>query len=310
MDGSSNEPLPPSPYMIMQPGEGLFVGLRRMALEQLDVMMQGFHADGDDRLLDHGVHQARKAGKRIRSLVRLSREELGPDAYRCANEVVRDQGRRLSATRTARVLLRTVDTLTEDASVPREDVAQLREMLARRHAERLAHLRADHAGRSEARTALAILADQIDGLAEPAAYGTADLGAVVGAVKRSYRRARRGMRDAERLDSAHSFHEWRKRVNVLRYQLEALSGACEAPVSSLVATLDELSEIVGEDHDLADLRVVCDGAPGMVGEGLLGEVDRRSQTLRGVSLRAGSEIFAQKSGSFAQFFSEHARSAP
>ena len=292
----------------MAAGEDLSDALRRMALEQLEVIIAGFDFEADDALLDHKVHLARKAGKRLRALTRLCRDELGPDAYRWANAAVRDQGRRLSAVRTSNVLLDTLDGLVHDQVMAKEGTRELRRVLVQRHADMLTELRADAAARGAAQLVLAELVDGITHFPAPPDYATRDLAAVTKAVTGSYRRARRAMKEAERVGSAHAFHEWRKGVNYLRYQLEAISGACTAPVGALVVALDELSETIGDDHDFADLLQVCRALPVEVPSGLDTLVDTRSRQFRERSLESGSLIFADKPSRFAHFLSENSRS--
>ncbi len=302
--------LPPGPYLVMHAKEDLTFALRRMALEQVAVMIEGFDDEPDDTWLDHKVHLARKAGKRLRGLIRLCRTELGPDSYRWANDTVRDQGRRLSEIRTAKVLLTTLDELVEDAPAVVAEIHELRGLLAQRHKAKLRQLRSDAEGRARARQELTELSARISQIASPPEYEEQDLAALMGAVRRGYRAARRSMRAAKQLDSAHAFHEWRKRINYLRYQLEALSGACDPPVAVLVTTLDELSETVGADHDLADVLAVAAATSADAFAGLTKLIDIRSTELREQSLELGSQVFAMKPTQFADFYTEQARSSP
>ncbi len=59
------------------------------------------------------IHGARKDLKKLRSVLRLIREELGEKAYRAQNRRFRDAGRLLSDTRDAEVKVETLDDLEE-----------------------------------------------------------------------------------------------------------------------------------------------------------------------------------------------------
>ncbi|NND04492.1 MAG: CHAD domain-containing protein [Acidimicrobiia bacterium] len=306
-DQRAEDMFPPGPYMVMGAMEGLADALRRMALEQIEVMVAGFDEVADDAFLDHKVHLARKAGKRLRGLIRLCRPELGMDGYRHANDLVRDQARLLSAIRTSNVLLKTLDGLVEDNSMSTEGMRELRGLLVQRHDAMLDGLRADSAGRAAAQRVLTELFDCVEVFPSPETYGEQDLGAVANVIESGYRSARKAMRKADRSGSAHDFHEWRKGVNYLRYQLEALRGACGPPIAVLVVELDELSEIVGEDHDLADLLEISHTASLSVPDGLPALVEERSRNLRATALDRGGKAFANKPKEFKRFFTENSR---
>lgn len=299
--------LPSSPRMVMDAAEDLSSALRRMALDQAEVIVGGFVSEDDDEILDNNVHLARKAGKRLRALIRLCRDELGDDAYRTANTLVRDQGRRLSSVRVSRVLVDTLDTVVEESVVSARDAAPLRSALTGLHAGALSRLRSDAAGRDEAQAALAGLIDCIERFPSPARYQEDDLVALEPAVGRSYRAARKTMKLARELDTAHALHEWRKRVNVLRYQMEALSGACAPAIGAIAETLDELSEVLGDDHDLADLQDWCTRYPEEVPATLLPVLTARSRLLRERSFEIAAAVFAEKPQYFVRLFAEQSR---
>ena len=61
-------------YRLKQ-GENVLEGVRRMAAEQLDKALA--HLGCQDGKRDEHIHEARKATKRLRALVRLVRGELG-----------------------------------------------------------------------------------------------------------------------------------------------------------------------------------------------------------------------------------------
>ncbi len=131
--------------MRMGADEPLGPALKRMALEQLAVVREGFLVPDDELLLDGRVHLSRKAAKRTRALLRLVRSELGTETYRNENAVIRDQSRRLSDMRIARVLITTFDGFTpvDLPDVPMSGFRLVRNALVDHHESLAAALRAD-----------------------------------------------------------------------------------------------------------------------------------------------------------------------
>ena len=92
-------------------GERMGEGLRRMALAQLDVAIEALEGRDARMSAEKRVHEARKALKRLRALLRLVRDELGERAYARESELVRSTAKRLAQARDAEVLLSTLDDL-------------------------------------------------------------------------------------------------------------------------------------------------------------------------------------------------------
>ena len=99
-----------SEYRLKQ-DERVPAGVRRMAAAQLDKALE--HLGCQDGKRDEHIHEARKATKRLRALVRLVRDELGDEVYALENQCYRDAGQWLSGLRDATVLVETLDRLVE-----------------------------------------------------------------------------------------------------------------------------------------------------------------------------------------------------
>ena len=79
---------------------------------------------------EEGVHEARKALKRLRALVRLIRDEIGDDRYAHVNAELRDAGRSLAAVRDAAAIAVVLERLVADrADVSATEVGRVRERL-------------------------------------------------------------------------------------------------------------------------------------------------------------------------------------
>jgi CHAD domain-containing protein len=206
------------------PTEGLTVGLRRVALGQLDLAIEMLATEDGRTLSESAVHEARKALKRLRALIRLLEDELGEQVFARENGVLREAGRRLSTARDAEVMVATLEDLM------------------RRYPGKLAHRRGAvrlHAALRAERervvqqslgdgTTAADALDELRGVRRRVmAWSLSDrpgIEAVEPALKRLYGRGRRRYRRAAlgKGNRTLALHVWRKRVKELRYAAEML----------------------------------------------------------------------------------------
>ncbi len=240
--------------------EPLPFAVRRVAVGQLARSTAGLTDRALDR--DEAIHQARKAMKRLRGLLRLVRDEVGEAAYKAENTMLRDTARRLAPVRDAKV---TIDTLDE---LHRMYVGVLRKR-AFSHTRTFLQARLD-AARVEVVGDAQLLTDVVVNLnaararfaawnplpdaprqSRRAARGVHDGYDAIGpGLARVYRRGRVAMRAAYRDGTPESFHELRKRVKYLRYQLETIEPVWPELLGAHAARLDTLGELLGRDHDL------------------------------------------------------------
>jgi CHAD domain-containing protein len=277
----------------LKSGEDAGRGVRRIAREQIDLASDQLTA-GD---VGEGVHEARKAFKRLRALLRLSRDTLGDEVYRLENTTFRDLGRDLSGVRDAAVLVATLDELREHHADELPDGAfdGLREAL---HAEaRTAHdALEDDRGRTEGATAdLAAARDRIAGWPFPDDRGIAILAP---GFRRIYRRGRKALRAAERDTSTESLHELRKRAKDLWHAAQVLRPAAPKKLKRLGRDAHALSDVVGDDHDLAVLHDAALQRPQTLADGehdlLAAVIGRRRAKLQQVALERAGKLYARK----------------
>jgi CHAD domain-containing protein len=235
-------------------GEPLSPALQRMALAQIDLALAALSdADGTGPS-EKGVHEARKALKRLRALLRLLRRELGERAFARENATLREIGCRLSEARDAAVMLATLDALI--ARHPRRlgrrrGVRELRLRLTAEHERQRRQMLADAATRAELLGELRAFRWRVLSWSLPDGHGlelvSDDLSRLYGQGRKRYRRAARG-----RGQRTITMHQWRKRVKDLRYAVEILDRpGSEQRLHKLSHRADELAELLGEDHDLA-----------------------------------------------------------
>ncbi|MCP3975726.1 MAG: CHAD domain-containing protein [bacterium] len=288
-----------SPRMDTDPSEPLGDALRRVMLEQLAVGRDGFSLPEADAELDSKVHLARKAFKRTRAALRLVRDEIGRPEYRAANVTVRDQSRKLSELRSARVLAMTLDSLMVAAPemLAPDEVDTLRAELSTRRAELVANLRSSPAVISAAISNVDAVERQICQW-----HLGDDFAAIVPSLERVYRRGRKALDAAGNGGTTHAFHDWRKRVNYLRYQIELISGRLSG-TPTLENEFNVLSELLGDEHDLAEFAQLLAADTALVPSAdvrseVLAEIDRSRSRLQQDALAMGTSLYADKPSRF------------
>jgi CHAD domain-containing protein len=318
-------------------GERLGEGLRRIALEQLDLTIALLQGGAGEGSAERAVHEMRKSLKRLRALMRLLEDELGEQAFARESALLRDAGVRLAQARDAEVLVKTLDELLK---------RHPRKLVRRRGVQRLrARLQRERDGAAqlaltESATRAGVL-DDLRGLrGRVADWQLADPGgieAVEPALKRLYREGMQRRRKAKRASGerarTRTMHEWRKRVKDLRYAAEMLDRARPDPATRaadgkskerprkgggrsagadhlrrVAQQADDLGELLGEEHDLAQLatRVRAEakagrasGAPGAGTRGILLKlIARRRKRLRARALRDGKRLYGRAPGKF------------
>ena len=224
--------------------------VRRIALECLD--------DADRRLasLDRddlaattdAIHESRKRCKEIRGLARLVRPGLGRH-YRLVNDLARDAAKELSSLRDSHAQLATVESLQAHAGKKRaRRLEPLREHQATLAEASARSIDEDDERIERARHLIAVARDVVagwnlaDGL-EPFEEG----------LHRTYRRARSELKAVHRSADDERVHEWRKTVKYLWYQVRLLAEGDPGRFEALAADLHQLSDLLGDDHDLAVL---------------------------------------------------------
>ncbi len=196
------------------------------------------------------VHTARKCFKKIRAALRLVRDEA--DFYEKQNVFFRDLGRQISDVRDATSMLETVGNLREhyDSKLYKNAFTEL-ETALKNHREKLAEELWKEGD------ILNEIADKLKSKKEEVPHWTLKVegfSEIKPSVKRVYKRGKHRLADCENRGNAEDFHQWRKRAKYLRYQLRMLYDAWPAVLKTLEAELHEITDLVGEDHDLHVLK--------------------------------------------------------
>jgi CHAD domain-containing protein len=300
-------------------GERLDAGLRRMTLEQTDVVLAALsRLEGHEEDPKRSVHEARKAIKRLRTIVRLLEGELGRGFGKREQQALRSVAATLAGARDAEVMLVTLERVVRRD--PRKlagtaGLTSLRLALAR---ERTAADRTLLDSPVELKRAIEELrrfrSRAIEWPLARRKKKQQQLDLVAPGLRKIYGSGGRRMRRAatKRGGRTRTMHQWRKRVKDLRYVAEALGPVDRKQCSSRSARAearwlhrlgreaDELGEVLGEEHDLAvlgewiELHGAATGAERKTRKLLLKRIERRRRKLRRRALRDGRELYRRK----------------
>jgi len=288
---------PPETTFELRPGHSFSHEIKRILLEQVDRAL--WQLTTPDLDVDPAVHDARKCFKRIRGVLRLVRDDIGPQAYADLNALFRDAGRALSDIRTSAVLSETLEKVHErfPEQLSEDEVARL-----------VARLRAHHEALSEQVTPQATLFSQV---AAELRRGRALIQALPlkgdafpsRGLERVYARGRRGLKRCQKDPAVAHFHEWRKRVKYLRYHVRIFSPSWSPVLTSVTAELVTLSELLGLDHDLAELHRTLTEHPELRLRGpeqgkTVGLIETYREELEARSFSIGLRVYAEKPDAF------------
>lgn len=284
-----------------EPRERVDRELRRIATELID------HAIGqveDREVARHeAVHEVRKDCKRLRGLLRLVRPAAAR-LYRRENQWLRDAAAPLSGVRDATAAIECYDKLMVRFGAGGDSanrMAPVRQALIAERDRRARDAGDLDAGLSAFREAMRAARARVPEWqlppADPSGQGFDLLGP---GLKKTYQRGRRAMDAAYHDPSVAHFHEWRKRVKYLRYQLRLLRRVWPALMKPLRDEVKALGDLLGDDHDLAVLE---DSLERALGEGDTARelrlamqelLKRRSGELRHQARRLGLRVYAER----------------
>ena len=275
-------------------GETAGAGIKRVLAGQVDDAIDHLRGEAGTEPAE-AVHEARKDVKKIRSALRLVRDAIGDDLWRRENEHYRDVARKLSSFRDAEILVEALDGLGERFGPSARDRfdafrGQLEE-----------EKRAAHDDGSVERAMVGAAAELAAGRSRidvlPLDGDGWDL--LGPGLHRSYRRGRKRLRAVEEEASVTNLHELRKRVKDLWCQLRLIADADREMLGSLADQTHDLSDHLGDDHDLALLREQVQRrrdaftSPGDQRH-LLEEIDQRRGELQFAAISLGDRIYAEK----------------
>ena len=224
--------------------EPLAEGIRRIVLEQIEIAESELRGNTDAAA---GVHNARRALKRLRALLRLVRPGLDAASYRRQALRFAETGRLLAGARDRHVMRQTLAKLSTSSTLPESLVSSLEALLApaTAAADDTADPREAAASNlSAARKAVA--GNALAGLERAHIFEGAEI---------VYRKARKLHRHCVTGDAVdEDFHALRKCVQQHWRHMQLLSRAWPEALTARAEEAKALSQLLGEDHDLHILR--------------------------------------------------------
>jgi CHAD domain-containing protein len=221
--------------------------LKRLARKELGGTAERLLEDKRD---DEAVHESRKSVKKVEALAALL-DQMGEAPPRRDIKRLRASRKALSPLRDAEAIVQTFDRLRSRFSgrLPEHTSGIIRKQLLRR--KTTIARRAQASSGSLARTVKVI--KKIRRSAKRWGGGSAELSDMPGVLKQSFRAARKAMKEAQVDGTSPGFHDWRKCVKTLLYQLRLLERLV-AGMSRRIDGFRELETALGEEHNLAVLR--------------------------------------------------------
>jgi CHAD domain-containing protein len=244
------------------------------------------------------VHDARKRIKKARSALRLVRSDLGKRTGRSINDELRAVAASLSDRRDADVLVATVDELHERfvGQIPAATFDALREQLA------------EQAGRAGGGADNGSQVDRLEGVRGRLTDGSfrrVTWSTVQAGIDRSYRRGRKRYKRAAAAGTE-ELHDWRKRAKDFWYHHRLIKDAHATVVGAYVKDAHRLSDLLGDDHDLAVLRemIVHQDPPAATApvdlDPLVDLIDERRGDLQGEARRLARRLYAERPKAFSR----------
>lgn len=268
--------------------EDIGAGLARLIADDLAAARRALATDGP---AEARIHRARQRLKRVRSVLRVLRPEVGTRATRSIGRL-RDAARLLATARDADAVAASARSIK--AAQAGESAGFDRVVAYLDYEARETHARAvstDEAIRllAAAERDLARLPADIDGTA-----------LLERAIDKTFRRGRTARRRAEFSLATPDLHRWRKLVKELWHLVRLARKRLPKRAGGLAARLERLAELLGLDHDhavLAErLALSPGGDPALLHQ--LSLIAKERRALEAEAFALGARIYRYKPKKF------------
>lgn len=277
--------------------ESPLTGTHRLLLEEIEAALHTLGSGKKEkrkRLSDKSVHEFRKQLKRARAGLRLLRPYLGKTRYRRENLALRNAAQAFRRLRDAKVLLETLQELMQriDQPAATEFSAGLRRNLEQRRTDARSSLAVPAMNRSirTLRASRGRLQGWIPQSSDPAFIGKG--------LERVYKSGRSCFRTLRRHADDKQWHELRKQVKYLSYELQSLQTLEPKSIGKLAELAHRLGGDLGDDHDLAVMQqFIRQGRPLRQSSGSKAFsklLRRRRERLQGKSRRRAKRLYSNK----------------
>jgi CHAD domain-containing protein len=234
----------------LENNETLSFGLKRIVLELIDISV--FNLAKGNGSFNEDIHDTRKNFKKVRTVQRLIRSNIGEESFQIENSFYRDAGRTLSDLRDSTVLIQTFDKLVKSSELEMSnfDFSVFRNFLI----EKQKHIRTAKSKKSAVINSLST--DLL--LARSRVFDWPLSGDDFKLIKKNlqliYEQGQKYMYAVFSEAIKENVHEWRKRVKDLWYAMRILSNLWPEIMSPLVILFGKLSDALGDANDLFLLK--------------------------------------------------------
>jgi CHAD domain-containing protein len=283
--------------------ERLAFEIRRVATERLTSALDELSV-GLAQNPAEAVHNARKDLKKTRSLLRLVKGPIGAD-FRIENDRLRDAAHALASVREADALTESLQALIEHhgPTMTAEVRAGARSWLGE-----MSHGQEPGALVLFAASEASVLITGARDHARTWALGYGSFDLIRGGLRRTYRQGRRYLEASVDDPTDETLHEWRKRVKDMWYSLRLMGKAWEPVLRPLADEAHDLSDILGDHHDLGELRIAIGSGEtqlsGAVREGLTSATYARQAELHASAISLGRKLYAEGPRRYVEWLEE------
>lgn len=267
--------------------ESVADGIRRIGCEVIDSAVDLLV----DRTIDaeQRVHDARTAMKRLRSLLRIARRDIGEEVFRRDDDLFRSVARGLAPNRDRAVLIDTIAALRLDEPMVFDEHSFFELW------ERIADDEGTSLGPDEriVEQSIAMLREGKDRVEQWRVHSH-DFRAMQWGIRRVYRRGRRMYAETLGSPSPELLHDWRRQVKYLWYMMSLLTPMWPRIIKALAIEYRLLSVTLGLDHDLILLRSRLSPDSSNFAS-VIDAIDRRREGLLKSAQRSGGKLFAESS---------------
>ena len=253
--------------------------IQRIAVEQL-VVAAGEVAGRN--VSAASIHNARKAIKRARAVLRLLRCNGNTDAVKRQDCTLRDAGRILAKSRDTHIQLDALKQLSicRKSSLCRDLIQRLSDQEKHEVKEAGKHL-------SRFTRAIRSTESKLPDLLAPG-FEEETLAL---ALEKSYRRSRKCYKRVRKTTTGKKLHEWRKTAKTFSYHLDLLAGIAAKKLKTVTRNAHQLTDYLGDDHDLFLLLQALTHATGPDAIRVKRELRKRRSKLQKCAFKVGCKTF-------------------
>jgi CHAD domain-containing protein len=232
----------------LRPEESVPDGLRRLATKELSSISK--HLNGATHPRDDTIHEARKSVKKVRAILEVVDSDHGRGLGKSSKRL-QAISRRLSALRDADAMLEILYKLRSHdghALSARSFARVSRRLSAHKRSVRKA------VGRKSVWRDLDQSVRRVRRDVKQWEPAHRQFGVLAAGIRLSHRRGRKAMARARKRQRADDFHEWRKQMKALWYELRLVEGASPRIRQDVIA-LHRAESWLGDEHNMV---VLCD----------------------------------------------------